>query len=212
MALPTAYLVTTKNLQPIINSLISAKAPDKLTGGFLKTLGFTSSNDTLFVKLFKEIGLIDANGTPTSKYYEFIDQSQTAKVLATCIEEGYSDLFAINKQAYKMTEEEVKNKLKTLTQGTIEENILKLMAKTFKALTEIADWSGSGIHHKPAVKPETTEETKDLKETVHVKLPPASTDNGINPTLHYNIQIHLPETRDSSVYDAIFKSLKQHLL
>lgn len=102
MALPTAYLVTTKNLQAIINSLISAKAPDKLTGGFLKALGFTSSNDTLYVKLFKEIGLIDGNGTPTTKYYEFIDQSRTAKVLATCIEEGYSDLFAINKQAYKM--------------------------------------------------------------------------------------------------------------
>ncbi|MCR9013806.1 DUF5343 domain-containing protein [Aquiflexum gelatinilyticum] len=210
MALPTAYLVTTKNLQPIINSLISAKAPDKLTGGFLKTLGFTSSNDTLYVKLFKEIGLIDANGTPTSKYYEFIDQSQTAKILATCIEEGYSDLFAINKQAYKMTEEEVKNKLKTLTQGTIDESILKLMAKTFKALTEIADWSVS--HSKPAKKLEETEDTKVFHQHSQINLPASSNESVINPTLHYNIQIHLPETRDSSVYDAIFKSLKQHLL
>lgn len=210
MALPTAYLVTTKNLQPIINSLISAKAPDKLTGGFLKTLGFTSSNDTLFVKLFKEIGLIDGNGTPSSKYYEFIDQSQTAKVLATCIEEGYSDLFAINKQAYKMTEEEVKNKLKTLTQGTIEENILKLMAKTFKALTELADWTGG--HTKPAHKIENNESDKDFKQPIIIESPNPSKDGAINPTLHYNIQIHLPETRDSSVYDAIFKSLKQHLL
>jgi hypothetical protein len=34
----------------------------------------------------------------------------------------------------------------------------------------------------------------------------------ITTEMHYNIQIHLPETRDITVYDAIFKSLKQHLL
>lgn len=30
--------------------------------------------------------------------------------------------------------------------------------------------------------------------------------------LHYNIQIHLPETTNMAVYDAIFQSLKKHLL
>jgi hypothetical protein len=30
--------------------------------------------------------------------------------------------------------------------------------------------------------------------------------------LHYNIQIHLPATKDLEVYNAIFKSLKDHLL
>ena len=29
--------------------------------------------------------------------------------------------------------------------------------------------------------------------------------------LHYNIQIHLPESRDSLVYDVLFRSLKKHL-
>ncbi|MDD5149341.1 MAG: hypothetical protein PHC28_02520 [Flavobacterium sp.] len=30
--------------------------------------------------------------------------------------------------------------------------------------------------------------------------------------LHYNIQIHLPATKDVEVYNAIFKSLKEHLI
>ena len=30
--------------------------------------------------------------------------------------------------------------------------------------------------------------------------------------LHYNIQIHLPATKDVEVYNAIFKSLKDHLI
>jgi hypothetical protein len=29
--------------------------------------------------------------------------------------------------------------------------------------------------------------------------------------LHYNIQIHLPATKDIEVYNSIFKSLKEHL-
>ena len=29
--------------------------------------------------------------------------------------------------------------------------------------------------------------------------------------LHYDIQVHLPETRDEAVYDAIFSSMKKHL-
>jgi hypothetical protein len=29
--------------------------------------------------------------------------------------------------------------------------------------------------------------------------------------LHYNIQIHLPATKDVEVYNSIFKSLKEHL-
>lgn len=211
MGLPTAYLVTAKNLEGIINSLISAKAPERLTGSFLKTLGYTSSNDTLYVKLFKEIGLLDSNGTPTEKYYRFIDQSQTAKVLAECVEEGYSDLFAINQKAYEMTEEEVKNKLKTLTQGSIEDNKLKLMAKTFKALADYADWKKPAQQKKSSPQtyvPHNSQASK--KEETETKI--NSLGSGISSTLHYNIQIHLPETRDASVYDAIFKSLKEHLM
>lgn len=32
------------------------------------------------------------------------------------------------------------------------------------------------------------------------------------PGLHYNIQIHLPATKDIEVYNAIFKSLKEQLI
>jgi hypothetical protein len=30
--------------------------------------------------------------------------------------------------------------------------------------------------------------------------------------LHHNIQLILPETRDPKVYDAIFRSLREHLI
>jgi hypothetical protein len=46
--------------------------------------------------------------------------------------------------------------------------------------------------------------------------PPQSTTKEDAPVrvsgLHYNIQIHLPPTKDIEVFNAIFKSLKEHLL
>jgi hypothetical protein len=211
MSLATSYLVTTKNFDAIFTALLSAKAPSHLTFPFLKNLGFTSSNDSLYIRLFKDLGLIDSANVPTEKYFRFLDQSESQKVIAECVEEAYSDLFAINKKAHELSEADVKNKFKTLTQGSKEDNILALMAKTFKTLCDYADWS------KPATK--KTESIMDKKDTPNTDAPKETgfehsvVDKRIGkPSLHYNIQIHLPETRDTAVYDAIFKSLKEHLL
>lgn len=206
MGLANSYLVTTKNFEAIFNAILSAKAPEKLTTTFLKNLGFTSSNDSLYIRLFKDLGLIDQLSIPTDKYYKFLDQTETKKVLAGCIEEAYSDLFDLNKKAHEMTEDEVKNKLNTLTQGTKDKNILTLMAKTFRVLCDYADW-------KPKVNVQEKKDNKEIKEPEKTNKDLENKQrNKFNPDLHYNIQIHLPETRDNSVYDAIFKSLKEHLL
>ena len=42
MALSTAYLQTTKNLDAILNSIVNAKAPERFTYKFLEDLGFKS--------------------------------------------------------------------------------------------------------------------------------------------------------------------------
>lgn len=140
MALTNAYLQTTKNLQSIINSVVSAKAPERFTNRFLEDLGFKSSNDRLYIGLFKALGLLDENSAPTSRYHQLLDQAETGKVLAIGIQEAYEDLFALRKDAHKLTIDEVKGKLKTLTQGQKSDNIIQWMSNTFKALCDIADW------------------------------------------------------------------------
>jgi hypothetical protein len=45
---------------------------------------------------------------------------------------------------------------------------------------------------------------------VEPPLTPKVVEHGVSG-LHYNIQIHLPATKDVEVYNAIFKSLKEHL-
>lgn len=208
MSLTNSYLTTTKNLQSIINSVISAKAPERFTNKFLEDLGFKSSNDRLIIGMFKALGLLDDSGQPLQRYYEFLDQTQMGKVMATGIQEAYEDLFNLRKDAQKLTNDEVKNKLKTLTQGQKSDKILGLMAMTFKAFCDIADWDAPNLGSASPKNETHTEAPKPVMDTGHLINEAKHTDMN----LHYNIQIHLPETTNMAVYDAIFQSLKKHLL
>lgn len=214
MALISSYLITTKNLESFFNSLITAKAPDAFTQKFLESLEFKSTNDRLYIGLLKGLGFLDANAVPTERYYKFLDQSQSKQVLAEAVKEAYGDLFAVNVKANELTTQEVKNKLRTLTQGKNSDKVLGLMANTFKALVDYAEWgtvAKKGEEKKEKITEQKTEPAKEVtpaqeeieEESVGGKLHKAQ--------LHYNIQIHLPESRDPAVYDALFKSLKKHL-
>ena len=208
MALTNSYLTSTKNLESIINSVINAKAPDRFTNKFLEDLGYKSSNDRLVVRMFKALGLLDDSGQPLQRYYEFLDQTQTGKILAIGIEEAYGDLFNLRKDAQNMSNDEVKNKLKTLTQGQKSDKVIGLMAMTFRAFCDLADWSEETEIQGSSENTAVQNERNDFAgfEKRGSKVP--KTDMN----LHYNIQIHLPETTNMAVYDAIFQSLKKHLL
>lgn len=210
MALPEQYLITTKNLEAFLNSLINAQAPQKFSNKFLEQLEFTSTNDRLFIGMLKFLGFLDSNGVPQDNYFRFLDQTQSKQVLAEAIKTAYADLFAVNVKAYEMSVNDVKNKFKTLTQGTKSETVIQFMANTFVALCKYADFTKQQVSELATLKksePNENQEYNDPHKMTHELI-----NKKITTEMHYNIQIHLPETRDITVYDAIFKSLKEHLI
>ena len=158
--------------------------------------------------MFKALGLLDDNGQPLQRYYEFLDQTQTGRIIAIGIEEAYEDLFNLRKDAQNLTNDEVKNKLKTITQGQKSDKILGLMAMTFRAFCDLADWDSVGTEETNKIETPHVVLKSDNTEKSQTKTDPTTTDMN----LHYNIQIHLPETTNMAVYDAIFQSLKEHLM
>lgn len=202
MAITNSYLTSTKNLESIINSVINAKAPERFTNKFLEDLGYKSSNDRLIIGMFKALGLLDDNGQPLQRYYQFLDQTQTGKIIAIGVEEAYEDLFNLRKDAQNLTNDEVKNKLRTITQGQKSDKILSLMAMTFRAFCDLADWDSDVTPEELSNSEATPVVTKnDNIEKNSIKRDTLQPDMN----LHYNIQIHLPETTNMAVYDAIFK-------
>jgi hypothetical protein len=206
MSLPTSYLTSFKNLPGILAALQNAQAPKKFTTTFLESLGYKSAPDRLIIGVLKSLGFLTPEGAPTSRYYEFLDQTQSKRILADGVREAYADLFQINKKAQDLSAAEVRNKLKTLTQGQASESVIEKMAGTFKALAQQADFSMPS----PVVLPEIEEELPSPPETAGV---PRTARTGLQlGGLVYNIQLILPADRDRAVYDALFRSLKEHLL
>ncbi len=209
MALPTAYLTSVKNLEGILNAIQSAQAPEKFTQKFLETLEFKSNPDRLIIGVLKSISFLDDGGKPTQRYFEYLDQTQSQRILAEGIREAYADLFKVNINANTMSKSDIVNKLKTLSEGKIGDSVVGKMATTFLSLVKYADFEtqpqAPKNHEDSPVNSDKT--NKKINAQAKVKEQGSSTFGG----LVYNIQIVLPESRDPAVYDAIFKSLREHL-
>lgn len=215
MALTTSYLTSVKNFEGIMNSILGARAPERFTNKFLEDLGYKSSNDRLILGVLKSLGLLNDTGEPTQRYYDFLDQTQSKKVIATGIQEAYEDLFNLKRDAQNMSQEEVKNKLKTLTQGSKGDKVIDSMARTFKTLCDYADWSEIPIDSQVNSTSDSKDNDISEKSDYVVQNSPKSFESkpiSNQLGLHYNIQIHLPETTNMAVYDAIFQSIKKHLM
>jgi hypothetical protein len=217
MSLPSAYLTSAKNTPSIFQAIQAAQAPPRFTMKFLEGLGFANTNDRTVINVMKALGFLDDSGVPTKRYHEYLDQSQSATVLANGIREAYADLFRVNRAAQTMSQTDVKNKMKTLSEGHFTDRVLTLMAMTFTTLVKLGDFSGSVSVDTPTAPQERHSVEDDTTLPTPVRLP----SNGAQPTpasttvarfgLLYNINIHLPESRDQAVYDALFKALKEHL-
>lgn len=208
MVLTTAYLTSTKNLSKVLTAIQNAQAPEKFTSKLLEDLSFKSSADRLIIGVLKALRFIDDTGKPTDRYFEYLDVSRSKAVMASGIRDAYGDLFRINKDAHKLSREEIKNKFKTLSQGRLSESVLNKMASTYTALVKHADFAvrdtavEDGVNVSPGGGDENHKDNQPRDRVKHAAI----------SGLVYNIQIHLPETRDMAVYDALFRSLKEHLL
>ena len=205
MSLPNSYTVKAGAIPDYFEGILNAEAPDRFSYKFLEGLGFASSNDRQLIGILKELVFLNADGVPTDRYYRFLDRSNSEKVLAEGIREAYSDLFAVNTKAYELSADDTYNKLRTLYKGEKKDTVIRLVAKTFKALCDYADFSAPTKIDQP----DKTPDEKDNRENVAKK---HGASNGISfGSMQYQINIVLPDTRDQGVFDAIFKSMRDHL-
>jgi hypothetical protein len=203
MALADSYVQTYGQLGEVFKRMSEGQAPDKFTRQHLKDLGFTSANFHAVIPLLKALGFLAADGSPTARYHAYRDHSQSRAVLGEALREAYGDLFTIKANPTNADRQLIEGKFKSAHNTS--ERVAQLMASTFFALLALAD-----LHaHQTKRAPEPKEETK--QEVIAPTQREASVSTH-RPTLHYNIQIHLPATKDVEVFNAIFKSLREHLL
>lgn len=215
MSLPDSYTVKYNAIPGYFDAILNAQPPERFSVKFLEKLGFTSTNDRLFIGILKDLGFLNADSVPQQRYFDFLDHSQSQRVLADGIRESYSDLFAVNKKVYELSAEDAKSKLRALYAGKKTDLVIGHIAKTFVVLCQYADFSqiGTKIDTTETMKQNTEEEVEEQSQK---ETDTQGENNGLAKaikldSLQYHINIVLPESRDQAVYDAIFKSLKEHL-
>lgn len=194
------YVISNNRLPEIFEKIKSAAKPPKFTNEFLKKLGFASSNDRAVIPLLRRLGFLSEDGSPTVNYDRLKDSTEMPYVLSERIRDLYDELYGVNTEIHKSSDTEIKGAFARITGK--DEDTVKRYFSTFRALAAMAKFD----KHVTKQIEETEEPPIDIPEKT-VKITGSK-----NPEFFYNIQIHLPATTDISVYNAIFKSLRDHIL
>lgn len=207
MALLERYLSSTKNIPGIFSKIVEGTAPEKFNREHLAGIGFGGSNDRAIIPLLKDLGFLSADGTPTSRYHQYRDQSRSREVLGRALIEAYGDLFTINENPTTRDRKAIEGKFKSTHNAT--ERVAKEQASTFFSLLKLADLEAARDGSAPPdaeTPPSASADDAEPEARIPEKFKPAAIG------LRYNIEVHLPPTKDIEVYNAIFKALKEHLL
>jgi hypothetical protein len=207
MGLPTSYTQAYSSFKDFFARIRDAQAPEKFVLQILKDWGYKSNNHRPYIPLLKSLGFLSSDGTPTQRYHEYRNHSKSKAVMGEALKQAYTDVFLIKAHPTSADRSLIEGKFKSYHNAS--DNVAKLHANTFYALLDLADLSQSGSMVPP--QKETAIEKDDVVKSKNgasgsTELPERKVG------LHYNIQIHLPATKDVEVYNAIFKSLNEHLL
>ncbi|HEU4507340.1 MAG TPA: DUF5343 domain-containing protein [Pyrinomonadaceae bacterium] len=202
MALTGAWVQPTNRIPDLFNRIRDGQAPERFTQQLLKDWGFSSTNDRSFIPLLKALGFLTDDGRPTQRYNDYRDHSRSKQVMGQAVREAYGDIFLIKENPTSADRAAIEGKFKSFHNAS--DNVAGLMAKTFLGLLALADLSNAT----------TPEQPKPLEKDQPERNEKIPSDFAVPSELglHYNIQIHLPATKDVEVYNAIFKSLREHLL
>jgi Family of unknown function (DUF5343) len=209
MALANAYTVATSRIPDLFAKIRDGQAPGQLTQQLLKDWGFKSTNDRAFLPLLKALGFLSPDGKPTSLYHDYRDHSRSKAVMAQSLRQSYGDIFLIKEHPTRADKTAIQGKFKSF--HNVSDHVASLMTKTFLTLLELADLSAKEpkkTDSKTGKANERDEDDQDKREDDQSHLRKSKLSA---PGLHYNIQIHLPASKDVEVYNSIFKSLKEHL-
>ena len=205
------YIVSNNKIEPILAKIRSAARPERFSRETLNKWGFTASNDRAMVGVMKELGFLTENGTPTEFYDRLRDPNDWRYVLGERVRDLYGELFATDTNIQNAPDPEVRGTISRIT-GKDDESVRRYFA-TFKTLAGLANFetkpSKAGAPEEKKAPKEEPE--RKLKVETPQALPRNDEQRPGVPDFHYNIQIHLPVTTDITVYNAIFKSLKEHL-
>jgi hypothetical protein len=133
-----AYTTVPGKIKSLLSKVRSVGIPPKVTTAWLKSIGFTSSNDSTLIGVLKFVGFIDGSNIPTSTWTSYRGGNHRA-ALGEAVRTGYADLFAVYPDANVRPATELSHVFSTSSSGGAQ--VISKTVTTFKALVDEAEFS-----------------------------------------------------------------------
>lgn len=205
------YVTAPGNIEKVLAAIKSAATPERVSQDFVKTiLGIKGGSGDQITSFLKKIGFAAPDGKPTEIYTKFRNPSSSGNAAYKALKHAYAPLYARNEYMHKLKDAELKGLILEETGLGEDSNVPGLILAALNALRKFADFSSASA--------ESAQEVEPLN--ANTKIPDYSQgipdmnrhSSAIGLNLSYTINLNLPATSDISVFNAIFKSLKENLL
>ena len=198
------YTTVPGKIKPLLDKLRQVGVPAKATVQWLKSIGFTSSNDPSLLGILKTVALVDASSIPTGVWSRYRGANHK-KILGDAIKNGYAELFAVYPDAWQTPNADLEHVFSTSSSAG--KQVIQKAVSTFKALCESAEFGPADqqpaasvqtgpIHAPVSAAPQTTRSAQQ---------------NTAAPSVHIDLQIHISPEASTDQIDQVFKSMAKHL-
>lgn len=192
------------NITKALNKIQAAATPPRFTQDFLATkLDLKGGSAKPVIPFLKRTGFLGSDGVPTDLYKRFRNPKERSRAAGQALKTGYRALFEVNEYSQDLSDKDLQGLIVQVTGLEPTSSTVKGMVGSFKALKAFASFNEADEDDTEESE-NTDENTGDRSEN------PLGVVRGLG--LSYTINLNLPATSDVSVFDAIFKSLKEHLL
>lgn len=195
------YIPAYGNVTKALKGIQTASKPDKFTVDFLETkLGMKGGSARPTIPFLKKTGFLASDGTPTDLYSRFRNQSLAGAAAADAMKIGFVALYAINEYAHDLPDPDLRGIVIQATGAEEGSTQVKAIVGSFKALRAFADFDSKATTEIPAEDEPVAPAAKPARRPERTL------------ALGYTINLNLPATSDVAVYNAIFRSLREHIL
>lgn len=198
------YLQAYGNIKKALERIQKASTPTKFTQDFLATkLDLSGGGARPVIAYLKRAEFLSSDGTPTEIYKQFKNPSVSGAAAAQAVRKAYASLYEINEYIHDAKDKELKGAILQVTGLDEDSKLVGAMVGSFKTLRAFANFDEDSSKLNAV----------DDAEDVNAGRPAdQGTLSAANLRLGYTINLNLPPTTDIAVFNAIFKSLREHLL
>lgn len=215
------YATSVGTLTNMLEKIKTASVPERFTQDFVSTkLQMKGGTAAACIPFLKKMGFVASDGTPTDLYKEFRNPQKSRLAVGAAFRKLYEKLYEMNEYVHDANDTEILGMIVEFTGGEKTSSVTRSTLGTLNALRKIADFDTerddeaegrNGDHARSlAIEPGSQTQPSFQIPAQATASNAAHSAKGIN--LAYTINLNLPATKDIEVFNAIFKSLKEHIL